>query len=66
MSKVSRRHRPPLEVTVMFEPHRLQHDLLREAYAYLIPEPRRRLSSGKRSPEVRRVQSPADAERKIA
>jgi hypothetical protein len=66
MSQVSRRPRPPLEVTVMFEPHRLQHDLLREAYAHLIPEFRRRLASGKQPSGVRRVQSPEDAERKLA
>jgi hypothetical protein len=61
MSKVSRR--PPLEVKVMFEPHRLQHDLLREAYSSLIPETRRRLSSGKR---LLHVQSPEGVERKMA
>jgi hypothetical protein len=66
MSKVSRRKKPPLEVNIMFEPYRLQHDLLREAYAYLIPESRRRLSSGKETSPVRPVQSPQDAERKIA
>jgi hypothetical protein len=66
MSKVSRRKKPPLEVNIMFEPHRLQHDLLREAYAYLIPESRRRLASGKRSSGVRHVQAPEGAERKIA
>ena len=66
MSNVSRRQHPPLEVSVMFEPHRLQHDLLREAYSYLIPESRRRLFSGKRSSGVRHVQSPEGAERKIA
>jgi hypothetical protein len=66
MSNVSRRRHPPLEVNIMFEPHRLQHDLLREAYACLIPQSRRRLSSAKPSSEVRRVQSPEGAERKIA
>jgi len=66
MSKVSRHQHPPLEVSVMFEPHRLQHDLLREAYTSLIPESRRRLSSGKQSSEIRHVQSPECAERKIA
>jgi hypothetical protein len=50
----------------MFEPHRLQHDLLREAYAHLLPETRRRLSSGKRSLETRHVQSPECVERNIA
>jgi hypothetical protein len=39
------RKRPPLEVTVMFEPHRQQHALLQAAYAALLPEPRRRLAS---------------------
>jgi hypothetical protein len=66
MSKYPRRQRPPLEVKAMFEPHRLQHDLLREAYAYLTPETRRRLASGKRSSGVRRVQPPERAERKMA
>jgi hypothetical protein len=66
MSKISRRQRPPLEVNIMFEPHRLQHDLLREAYACLTPEARRRLSSGKRSSGVCRVQPPESTERKIA
>jgi hypothetical protein len=66
MSKVSRRKKPPLEVNIMFEPHRLQHDLLREAYSYLIPESRRHLSSGERSSGVRHIQSPEGAERKIA
>lgn len=66
MSKPSHRQRPSLEVTVMFEPHRLQHDLLREAYSSLIPEARRRRSHGQRSLGVRRVQSPEGAERKIA
>lgn len=66
MSNVSQHQRLPLEVKVMFEPHRLQHDLLREAYACLIPESRRRLSSGKRSSGAHRVQSPEGAERKSA
>ena len=66
ISKVSHRQYPPLEVNVMFEPHRLQHDLLREAYSSLIPEARRRLSKGQRFSGVRRVQSPGGAERKMA
>ncbi len=66
MSKPSHRRNQPLEVSVMFEPHRLQHDLLREAYAHLLPETRRRLVSGKRSVRVREVQSKECAERKSA
>jgi hypothetical protein len=66
MSNISPHQRPPLEVTVMFEPHRLQHDLLREAYSSLLPEARRRLSSRKRSLGVRHIQSPEGAEREMA
>ncbi len=66
MSKPSHRRNQSLEVSVMFEPHRLQHDLLREAYAYLLPETRRCLVSGKRSVGVREVQSKECAERKSA
>ncbi len=66
MSKVAHRKKLPLEVKVMFEPYRLQHDLLREAYSSLIPEVRRRLSSGEQSSGVHRIQSPEGAERKTA
>ena len=39
-------HRPPrLEVTVVFEPHRFQDDLLQTSYAVLVPLPRRRLAA---------------------
>ena len=66
MSKPSHRRNQPLEVSIMFEPHRLQHDLLREAYAHLFPETRQRLVAGKRSVGVREVQSQECAERKSA
>lgn len=66
MSKLSPHRKPPLEVSVMFEPHRLQHDLLREAYACLLPETRRRFVSAKRSGEVGEIQSPKSPERKSA
>ncbi len=66
MSKPSHRRNQPLEVGIMFEPHRLQHDLLREAYAHLFPETRRRLVAGKRSLGVREVQAQEYAERKSA
>lgn len=36
-------NRKHLEVTVMFEPHRLQHNLLQTAYVYLVPQATRRL-----------------------
>lgn len=66
MSKASQRQRPLLEVTVMFEPHRLQHDMLRQAYAYLIPSFRRSLSSGKPESGVRYDQSSHTVERRKA
>ncbi len=66
MSKPSHRRNQPLEVSVMFEPHRLQHKLLREAYAHLLPETRHRLASGKRSRGVREAESKECVERKSA
>lgn len=66
MSKPSPHRKPPLEVSIMFEPHRLQHNVLREAYAYLLPKTRRRLVSEKRSVEAGEVPSPECAERKSA
>jgi hypothetical protein len=43
MPKTSRPNSKYLEVSLMYEPHRLQHDLLQTAYAYLVPQARRRL-----------------------
>lgn len=43
MSKTSHHSPKALEVMVMFEPHRLPHDLLQTAYALLVPLSRRRL-----------------------
>jgi hypothetical protein len=43
MAKPSSQRRPPPEVTVMFEPHRLQDDVLQAVYTLLVPVPRRRL-----------------------
>jgi len=65
MSKVSHHQRRPLEVVIMFEPHRLQDDLLREAYCALIPETRRRLSSRRQSFAGRCVPLSEGIERKI-
>ncbi len=48
MSKSSRHSSKHLEVTIMYEPHRLQHDLLQTAYASLVPLPRRRLAPPQR------------------
>ena len=66
MSKASPHQRPPLEVSVLFEPHRLQQDVLRQAYACLIPLSRRPLSSEKPSSGVRYDQSPHPVERRRA
>jgi hypothetical protein len=43
MAKPTSQRRTPLEVTSMFEPHRLQHDVLQTVYTLLVPVPRRRL-----------------------
>jgi hypothetical protein len=43
MAKPSSQRYPPPKVTVMFEPHRLQHEFLQAAYTLLGPQPRRRL-----------------------
>lgn len=37
------RPKQPLEISLMFEPHRCAQRLLREAYAQLMPETRRHL-----------------------
>lgn len=44
MSQLSHRRHKQLEVTVMFEPHRQESDLLQRAYASLVSWPRRRLA----------------------
>ena len=43
MAKSSSQHRSPPEVTVMFEPHRLQDDVLQAVYILLVPGSRKRL-----------------------
>ncbi len=55
MTKTSRPNRKYLEVTVMYEPHRLQHDLLQTAYASLVPKSRRRFSRSQASSVVPQV-----------
>jgi hypothetical protein len=63
MSKTSR-HRPQrLQVTIMFEAHRRQHDLLQTAYALLVPLPCRRRTGVQPSPVASPVQPPPSAER---
>jgi hypothetical protein len=66
MSKMSRHSNTSLEVTVMFEPHRLQHDLLQAAYALLVPLPRRRLAAAQTSPVPAHVQPQEGGERSVS
>jgi hypothetical protein len=66
MSKMSRHNKTALEVTIMFEPHRLQHDLLQRAYALLVPLPRRCLAAQEPSPVPPRIQPQEGAERSVS
>jgi hypothetical protein len=66
MAKPSSQHPPLLEGTVMFEPHRLQHDLLQAAYTLLVPRPRRRLAAKPGFPVPPRVQPPQSGERRVS
>lgn len=45
MPKSTRKTHKPLEVCSMFEPTRLQQDVLQTAYAYLVPPLKRRMPS---------------------
>ena len=58
MAKPSSPHRSPPEVSVMFEPHRLQHDVLQAVYALLVPVPRKRLPASPAGSVPPRVQFP--------
>jgi len=55
----------PLEVSLMYEPHRQQHSLLREAYAQLLAEARRSIS-GKGALDRHERTAAVYAERKSA
>ncbi len=44
MAKQRRKKGTPLEVHIMFEPTRLEHACLQEAYAWVVPWARKRLS----------------------
>lgn len=54
-----------LEVRVMYEPHRLHDELLRAAYATLLPEARRRIVSRKLPTAPREAPRLEHAEKKI-
>jgi hypothetical protein len=66
MTKTSHHSPRCLEVTVMFEPHRLQHDLLQRAYALLVPVPRRRPTTTQPSATASPVQPPQSGERSVS
>ena len=66
MAKPSSQRRPPPEVTIMFEPHRLQHDLLQTVYTLLVPRPRRRLTAQPAGSVPARVQPRPGGERSVS
>jgi hypothetical protein len=66
MAKPSSQCRPPLEVTAMFEPYRLQHDLLQTVYTLLVPLPGRRLTAKPAFPVPPRVQPSHGGERSVS
>ena len=66
MSKTSRHNPKRLEVTVMFEPHRLQRDFLQRAYAMLVPLPRRRRADAPPPSVSPHVQPPPGGERSVS
>jgi hypothetical protein len=66
MFKTTRPRPQRLEVTIMFDPHRHQHDLLQTAYALLVPLPCRRRTGVQPSPVASPVQPPPSAERSAA
>jgi hypothetical protein len=66
MAKPSSQHRSPSEVTVMFEPHRLQYDVLQAVYALLVPVPRKRLPAAPAGSVPPRVHIPQGRERRVS
>jgi hypothetical protein len=66
MAKPSSQRRTPPEVTIMFEPHRLQHDLLQAVYTLLVPLPRRRLTAKPVCSVPSRVQPHQGRERRVS
>jgi hypothetical protein len=66
MAKPSSPRHPPPEVTVMFEPHCLQDDVLQAVYTILVPLPRRRLTAKPVVPVPPRVQPHQGAKRSVS
>jgi hypothetical protein len=65
MAKPYSQRRLPPEVTVMFEPHRLQDDVLQAVYTLLVPVPRRRLPAKPALSGPAHVQRHAKAEKGV-
>jgi hypothetical protein len=66
MAKPSSQRHPPPEVTVMFEPHRLQADVLQAVYTLLVPVPRRCLPAKPAFSVPPRVQPRQGGERSVS
>ena len=66
MAQPSSQRRLPPEVTVMFEPHRLQDDFLQAVYTLLVPVPRKRLPAKPALSVPSRVQLPQGGERSVS
>ena len=66
MAKPSSQRRPPPEVTVMFEPHRLQHDFLQAVYTLLVPLSRKRLQAKPVFSVPSPIQLPQGGERSVS
>jgi hypothetical protein len=66
MAQPSSQRRSPPEVTVMFEPHRLQDDVLQAVYTLLGPWLRKRLPAKLALPVPSRVQLPQGGERSVS
>jgi hypothetical protein len=66
MGQPSSQRRSPPEVTVMFEPHRLQDDFLQAVYTLLVPLPRKRLPAKPALSIPSRVQPRQGAERRVS
>lgn len=65
MSQRLHQHSKPLEVLIMFEPHRLQQQFLQAAYASVLPVSRRHLTTADQQVPVpeNRGRSPVPAEK---
>jgi hypothetical protein len=66
MSKPTSHLNKHLEVTVMFEPPRHEHDLLHAAYVFLVPLSRRRLGVLPQSPLAAATLPPPWKERNMS